>query len=431
VVVLATTVALWMLLGLQPATAQTSTTTASAQAVNGQLRVGDEPVEGAEIVATGADGTEAGSATSDEDGRWEIPIAAPGDYVITIDESTLPDNIELLDPEREVIAQIRPDEPRTVIIALTEEGGDGPAQAGTGSRPPSTLEQVPERLVNGVKIGLLIAMCAVGLSLTFGTTGLVNFAHGELVTLGAVAAWYLSSRGFELPLLAAGALALVIGGIAGAGVDLLMWRPLRERGTGLIQLMVVTIGLSLVARHLILIFFGSQRLPFREYGIQEKWDLGPIELTPRDLIIMVAAAVLLVLVALLLQRTRIGRAMRAVSDSNDLAETSGIDVRRVVLVVWILGAVLAALGGIFLGATEAVDWQMGFRLLLLMFAAVILGGLGSAYGAMVGGLAVGLVTELSTLWLTTELKIAAALLVLILVLLLRPQGFLGIKERVG
>ena len=156
-----------------------------------------------------------------------------------------------------------------------------------------------------------------------------------------------------------------------------------------------------------------------------------MSITPRDLTVTVIAVLVIIGVGLMLQRTRIGKAMRAVSDNRDLAESSGIDVNRVILVVWMLGGGLAALGGVFYGLTTAVYWDMGFNLLLLMFAGVILGGLGSAFGAVVGSLVVGLVAQLSTLWFPTELQNAWALLALVIVLLVRPQGILGRAERVG
>jgi branched-chain amino acid transport system permease protein len=146
---------------------------------------------------------------------------------------------------------------------------------------------------------------------------------------------------------------------------------------------------------------------------------------------MALSTVILFAVAVGLSRTRTGKAMRAVSDDIDLAESSGIDVRRVFLFVWIGGGALAATGGIFLGTVDSVQYEMGFRLLLLMFASVILGGLGTAYGAMLGSLVVGLVTEVSTLWVSPELKLVFALAALIIVLLVRPQGILGSRERVG
>jgi branched-chain amino acid transport system permease protein len=128
--------------------------------------------------------------------------------------------------------------------------------------------------------------------------------------------------------------------------------------------------------------------------------------------------------------TRIGKAMRAVADNRDLAESSGIDVQRVISVVWIAGGALAALGGVFFGLDQ-IMWDFGFRILLLLFAAVTLGGLGTAYGALVGALVVGLVINLSTLFIDAELKNMVALLVLVLILLFRPQGILGRAERVG
>jgi neutral amino acid transport system permease protein len=140
---------------------------------------------------------------------------------------------------------------------------------------------------------------------------------------------------------------------------------------------------------------------------------------------------ILVAVAIVLLRTRVGKAMRAVADDVDLSEASGIDVQRVILYVWIGGAALAAVGGVFLGLIESVSFEMGFNLLLLMFAAVILGGLGTAFGAMVGGLVVGIATEVSTIWVQPSLKFVFALAALVLALLIRPQGILGRRERIG
>jgi branched-chain amino acid transport system permease protein len=139
----------------------------------------------------------------------------------------------------------------------------------------------------------------------------------------------------------------------------------------------------------------------------------------------------LVAVGLMLLRTRIGKAMRAVADNNDLAASSGINVERVILFVWAMGGALATFGGILFGLAEQVSWQMGFQLLLLMFAGVILGGLGTAFGALLGSLLVGLMVQLSTLVVSPELKNVGAFVVLILVLLVRPQGLLGRRERIG
>jgi branched-chain amino acid transport system permease protein len=217
----------------------------------------------------------------------------------------------------------------------------------------------------------------------------------------------------------------------GGALELGMFRPLRRRKLGAFQFVALTIGLSLLARHLILIWYGPQPQPYRDYVIQDEWEFGPFALTPRDATIMIISAIILALVGLMLTHTRMGKAMRAVSDSVDLAESSGIDVNRVTLSVWVVGAGLAALGGVFMGAVEAVDWQMGFRLLLLLFAAVVLGGLGTAFGAVVGGIVIGVITETSTVWVQPEIKSVFALIALILVLLVRPQGILGVRGRIG
>ncbi|CAN5798371.1 hypothetical protein BH24ACT3_BH24ACT3_06450 [soil metagenome] len=405
-----------------------------AQSLTGTLRAGDEPVEGVVITVADAAGAPLGEATTDAEGTWEVPLAQPGSYQVRIDPATLPDGVVLANPDRatltpNVIAGRR----QTVVFALRAEGEP---DAGGAPRPPqregpSFVDEAGERTVNGVKQGLIIAMCAVGLSLIFGTTRLINFAHGELVTLGAVVAWFLTASGPEWPLIASGAVAVGVGGLVGGTLESGLWQPLRSRKVGLFQMLVISIGLSILLRHVLLIWFGERSRPYPAYLIQERLELGPFAATPRDVTVMALAVLTLVGVAVMLERTRMGKAMRAVADNIDLAESSGIDVRRVVLFVWIVGAALAALGGVFFGVVETVNWDLGFNLLLLMFAAIILGGLGTAYGAMVGGLVIGLVTELSTIWLSSELKYVWALLALIVVLLVRPQGILGVKERIG
>lgn len=211
-----------------------------------------------------------------------------------------------------------------------------------------------------------------------------------------------------------------------------MWLPLRRRRSGTISLIVVSIGLSLFLRYgVILVPFGGQPQSFRQYAIQQPWNILGIDVVPKTIFIIVATIVILVLVGLGLQRTRLGTAMRAVSDNPDLARSSGIDVDRVILVTWVVGAGLAGLGGVFFGLSETVEWQMGFRILLMVFAAVVLGGLGSPFGAMLGGFIVGITVEMSTLFLPVEFKNVIALGALIIMLLFRPQGLLGQRERIG
>jgi branched-chain amino acid transport system permease protein len=302
---------------------------------------------------------------------------------------------------------------------------------GGGGGGSDFFDRFARLTVEGIKFGLIIAMCSVGLSLIFGTTGLTNFAHGELVTFGALIAYFFNVT-IGLNLIPAAVLAVLVGVLAGFGIDRGFWRPLNRRGTGLIAMLVITIGLGILLRYIFLYQFGGFTRPYVDYALQrEGLEIGPITLVPRDIVSIVLSVSVLVLVALFLQRTRMGKAMRAVADNRDLAESSGIDVERVVGLVWASGAGLAALGGVLLAMAEQVFWLGGFQLLLLMFAGVTLGGLGTAYGALVGSLIVGLIVQLSTLWVAPELKNVVALGVLILILVIRPQGILGQAERVG
>jgi branched-chain amino acid transport system permease protein len=289
-------------------------------------------------------------------------------------------------------------------------------------------------------------MAAIGLSLIFGTTGLVNFAHAELVTWGQLTTYFFNYYGlagllgFLAPipgpvgdgvnLVFAAVFDMICGGALGYALDRGLFRSLRRAGVSLIAQMVITIGMSILIRYVFLYYFGGSPRFFRDFAGQRAMSIGPVEITPKDLISMIISVVVLGVIGGLLQLTRIGKAMRAVADNRDLAESSGIDVQRVISVVWIAGGALAALGGVFFGLDQ-IKWDFGFRILLLIFAAVTLGGLGTAYGALVGAIVVGLTINLSTLIIDAELKNMVALLVLVLILLFRPQGVLGRAERVG
>jgi neutral amino acid transport system permease protein len=267
----------------------------------------------------------------------------------------------------------------------------------------------------------------------YGTTGLVNFAHGELVTFGALVAFYFNSMssGPQLSLWIAAMIGVLATGLLGASLEVGLWRPMQRRRSGTVARMLVSIGLALFLRYLYqVIFLGAPRA-FRQYSAQSPFDIGPLSFPPRDYAVAGIALVALIVVGVVLRRTRLGTAVRAVSDERDLASASGIDVKGVVLSVWIGGAMLAGLGGVLLGVSQSVQWNLGFRLLLTMFAAIVLGGLGSAYGAMAGGLVVGIASQVSTYWLPADFQFAVALVILILVLMVRPQGILGVKERIG
>ncbi|MBW3605215.1 MAG: branched-chain amino acid ABC transporter permease [Actinobacteria bacterium] len=382
----------------------------------------DVPVEGAQIVIR-TDGQEVGTAETDADGRFEFGLPGPGQYEAELLLDTLPEGATLTSEAEDaniLTFTIAPNQTRPLLFRLGE----------SSSVTRGLLREFLQLSVEGVKFGLIIAMAAIGLSLVFGTTGLVNFAHGELVSFGAILAWFFNAT-LGMHLIPALLLALVVGAAFSGLVDLGLWRPLRRRGTSLIAMLVVSVGLSLFLRYAMLYQFGGRSRPYRQYAIQAGIDLGPIRIAPKDLIMVAVSIIVLIAVGLILQKTKIGKAMRAVADNRDLAASSGIDVQRVILFVWVLAGALATLGGMFLGLGEQVTWDMGFTMLLLMFAGVILGGLGTAYGALVGSLVVGLFVQLWALFLPAETKNVGAFVVLILVLLVRPQGILGRRERIG
>jgi branched-chain amino acid transport system permease protein len=393
---------------------------AEGEAVAGTLQTSRSgPIEGVEVLVETADGERVDEVESDEDGRWSVDLPGPGEYVVSIDADDLPEGVTLAgeDTRTVTVAEGR----RQPVNLGLEDGSRGAGGGGV---------RAVQLLVDGLRFGLLIAMCAVGLSLIFGTTGLTNFAHGELVTIGAVVAWYINIQG-GVPLIPATLLAMVVGAAVGALNELGIWRPLRRRGTGLVAALVVSIGLSLLLRYAIQIFYGGRSSPYGQYQSQRAVDYGLFNLTNRALFSIIVSVIVLVLVAVMLQRTKIGKAMRAVSDNRDLAASSGIDVNRVIMVVWMMGGALAALGGVLLGLSDQVQWDMGFRLLLLMFAGVTLGGLGTAYGALVGSLVVGVFVQMSTLVIPDDMKYVGGLLLLIVILVIRPQGILGSRARIG
>jgi branched-chain amino acid transport system permease protein len=400
------------------------------EAVRGNLRYDDESgeqvgAEGVTITVESADGSFSETAESDADGVFEVPVPEPGAYTVTLDVDSLPDEVVLRNADRSTLdVTLRVGQARNVLFPL--DFGEAATRDVS-----STFDRALRLGVQGIRFGLIIAMCAIGLSLIFGTTGMVNFAHGEMVTFGALVAFFFNvTVGWHLYV--AAPLAILVAVLAGAGIDRGLWRPLRERGTSLIAMLVVSIGLSILLRYIFNFQFGGLTRTYAQFTLQRSGlEIGPVSIVPRDLIGMIISIVALLGVALFLLRTRIGKATRAVSDNRDLAESSGIDVNRVITFVWAAGAGLAALGGILQGLSEQVSWQMGFQLLLLMFAGVTLGGLGTAFGALVGSMVVGMVMELSTLWIPSEFKTVTALAILIVILLVRPQGILGQAERIG
>ncbi|PZG46211.1 branched-chain amino acid ABC transporter permease [Spongiactinospora gelatinilytica] len=391
-------------------------------------------MNGVKISVVDEGGDAVGDDTTDAKGEWAIPVPKAGTYKVTLDQKTLPQGVALKFKDRATLTvQVYEGNQRTVLFAIAAGGGGGPGDAETAT-PPSESAQYWTRVAQlgfeGLSLGLIIALGAVGLSLIFGTTGLTNFAHGELLTLGAFTAFVFNTA-MGLHLLIAAPLAVAVAAVFGYAQDRWFWGVLRRRKTGIISMMIVSIGLAMFLRYTLLFFFGGQGRSYEQYVAQQGIQLGPISATPKSLVAMAIEIAVLILIGLGLLYTRIGKATRAVADNPALAASSGINVDRVVRIVWAAGTATAALAGILLGTTQNLGYQMGLQVLLLMFAGVTLGGLGTAFGALVGSLIVGVFIQVSTLWIPPEMKTVGALVVLIIVLLIRPQGILGRRERIG
>lgn len=335
--------------------------------------------------------------------------------------------------------------------------------------------------------GSILALCAIGLTLIYGILNLSSFAHGDTLTFGAymafffgtglwlgdrvgaiglgvalglaalmaLDAWvvrrlYASERWVVLGFAAAtGALALwvLVAGPGGPGTtnrilvlaallsilctvtltvlfEFALWRPLRRRGATVLSLVIASLGLSLVLRNALQIWFGGDQVSL-ERGVPISTEYAGVYMSGAQWVTIGLAAAIILGVHLFVKRTRVGKAMRALADNRDLARVCGINVDRIVVYVWILAAALVAVAGVLLclNQNNSLTVGMGFGILIPIFAAVLLGGIGSPYGAMLGGLVVGLAMRLGP----GKYDLAWAFLVLVAVLLFRPQGFLGRK----
>ena len=303
-----------------------------------------------------------------------------------------------------------------------------------------------EQFGNGLLLGIIISVASVALSLLYGVTRIVNFAHGEIIALGAIMTLFFSKPidskilfldrfaplglNFTISIV----IAILICGIFGGLLEIFLFRPLRKSEVGNIAVLVVTIGLSIFFRHLYLLF-ATGRVQNFPLELERRKTYLFFDMTPRNFQVLIAGLLVMIFIGLFLSYTKIGKAMRAVRDSNELANVSGINSDNIILFTWIASSMLAGLAGIFQAIINDVRYNMGFLILLLIFAGTVLGGIGTSFGAMVGGLLIGIFVQVSValpfMEGHTEAKNAVALAIMILILLFRPQGIFGQKERIS
>jgi neutral amino acid transport system permease protein len=291
------------------------------------------------------------------------------------------------------------------------------------------MSEFVQLLVNGLVTGSIIAISAVGLTFMFGILGVVNFAYGDYLTFGAYMA-FVANVTFGWPIALAALFGMAATAVLGLALEFALWAPMRRRRATTVSLFIISIGLALILRDVILLIWGSDGKRY-DVDVFQVYDLGIVRLSASQLATITIATPAIVAVGVMLKRSRLGKAMRALSDDRSLASVSGIDVDRIAKATWIVASALAGLGGLLIGLVQSsFDPNTGFSLLLPIFAAVILGGVGSAYGALVGGLVLGVAMELSS-WdalfggLEPVYKPVVAFVALIVVLLIRPEGVFG------
>ena len=282
----------------------------------------------------------------------------------------------------------------------------------------------------GIGFGLVtasvLAVSTVALSLQFGVTRVPNFAHGELMTVGAYAA-LVTDRAVHNTLLAALA-AIAAGCVVGVAINKLLFVPFRRRKVARLTLFVVTIAASIIIQNVVLLIFGGSTQPL-PLGGGTPHHFGPFLFTTQQELIIVLAVAIMAAVHVLLKYTYFGRAQRAVAENVSLAQASGINSAQIINRTWVLTGAMADLAGFVLGLTTGGLYPaMGFQFLLIVFAAPILGGIGQPYGAMAGALVVGVTMEVSALYISSDYKTVVAFTLLILALLLRPQGLVTARQ---
>ncbi len=286
------------------------------------------------------------------------------------------------------------------------------------------MTEILQLVLYGIVLGSIISLGAIGVSLIFGILRFAHFAHGDFMTLGAYLA-FVGVVGLNLPMIAVFPFALAGMGLVAVVIDRTIYRFMRSSSP--IIMLISSVGTALMLRSLIQIVWGPDNKIY-EAGIKMPLTFLGLRIKPDQLTIVLGAGLLVVLLHLFLHRTKMGKAMRAMSDNMDLARVSGINTERVIFWTWVIAAFLAAAAGIFLGIDTRLNPIMGWRLLLPVFAAAILGGIGSFYGAILGGLVIGIVQELSTLFISPAYKPAVAFAIMVLMLIVRPTGIMGGKE---
>ncbi len=280
------------------------------------------------------------------------------------------------------------------------------------------IGDVIQLLIYGIVTGSILALGAIGVSLVFSILRFAHFAHGDLMTVGAYAA-LLVVAGAGLPIIVAAPFAILVVAAVAIATELTVYRPLRQSSP--IVLLISSFGMALILRSAVQLIWGTGNQTYAD-GIQLPIRIGDIAIKPDHLWIIGGTLALIAALHVFLQYTKFGKAMRAMADNVDLARISGIPTNRVILIAWVIAGGLAAMAGIFLAMDTRLHPVMGWQQLLPVFAAAIVGGIGRPYGAMAGGLLIGVAMEMSTLFINPAYKQAVAFAIMVATLIVRPTG---------
>ncbi len=298
-----------------------------------------------------------------------------------------------------------------------------------------------ELIVYGIVLGSIISLGAIGLSLVYGILRFANFAHGDFLTAGAYVALFMvtgvlswigipdntfGSLSFGWRMVIAFPVSMAAVGCVAIALDRILYRKLRQKGSGAVMLAMSSLGAAFIIRMIILIIWGADSLFYRPGLMRPALEvpLG-IKIRPDQILILSVVLFLVVLLHLFLKKTKMGKAMRATADNMELALISGINTERIIIWTWGIGGALAAAGGILYGIDVQLHPYMGWNFLIPLFAATILGTIGNIYGALIGGLTIGIAQQVSTAFLLPTYKLAVAFIIMILILLIRPKGIFG------
>jgi len=298
-----------------------------------------------------------------------------------------------------------------------------------------------ELIVYGIVLGSIISLGAIGLSLVYGILRFANFAHGDFLTAGAYVALFMvtgvlswigipdntfGSLSFGWRMVIAFPVSMAAVGCVAIALDRILYRKLRQKRSGAVMLAMSSLGAAFIIRMIILIIWGADSLFYRPGLMRPALEvpLG-IKIRPDQILILSVVLFLVVLLHLFLKKTKMGKAMRATADNMELALISGINTERIIIWTWGIGGALAAAGGILYGIDVQLHPYMGWNFLIPLFAATILGTIGNIYGALIGGLTIGIAQQVSTAFLLPTYKLAVAFIIMILILLIRPKGIFG------